>query len=130
MEDIDQRIRRYEALFENANELIITTDKNGIITKLNKKVEEVSSYSREELLGESILMIASPESRNDFISFWRELLAGQTTRHELSVTGKTGETGYLLASGSIIKEGEEILEIQYNAQLITDLKKAQATIIV
>ncbi len=129
MDDIDQRIQRYEALFENANELIITTDKNGIITKLNRKVEEVSSYAREELIGKSILVIASPESRNDFFSFWRELLTGQTTRHELSVTGKTGETGYLLASGSVIREGEEILEIQYNAQLITDLKIAQETIL-
>ena len=55
---IDQRIRSYEALFENANELIITTDKNGIITKLNRKVEEVSGYSRGELIGESILAIA------------------------------------------------------------------------
>jgi two-component system, cell cycle sensor histidine kinase and response regulator CckA len=126
---LDQRIRSYEALFENANELIITTDKNGIITKLNRKVEEVSSYSREELIGENILKIASPESRKDFFSFWRELLAGQATRHELSVTGKTGEKGYLIASGSIIKEGEEILEIQYNAQLINDIKLAQETII-
>ena len=126
---IDQRIRSYEALFENANELIITTDKYGIVTKLNRKVEEVSGYSREELIGKSILAIASPESRNDFIRFWKELLSGQTTRHELKVTGKTGETGYLLASGSIIKEGDDIIEIQYNALLITDLKEAQETII-
>jgi two-component system, cell cycle sensor histidine kinase and response regulator CckA len=126
---IEQKIRSYEALFENANELIITTDKYGIVTKLNRKVEEVSGYSREELIGKSILVISSPESRKDFISFWKELSDGQATRHELSVTGKTGETGYLFASGSIIKEGEEILEMQYNALLITDLKEAQETII-
>jgi two-component system, cell cycle sensor histidine kinase and response regulator CckA len=126
---IDQRIRSYEALFENANELIITTDKDGIVTKLNRKVEEVSGYSREELIGNNILAIASPESRKDFIRFWKELLSGQATRHELKVTGKEGVTGYLLASGSTIKEGDDIIEIQYNALLITDLKEAQETII-
>jgi PAS domain S-box-containing protein len=124
-----QRLRSYEALFENANELIITTDKYGMITKLNRKVEEVSSYRREELIGKSILVISSPESREDFITFWKELLSGQTTRHELRVMGKTGETGYLLASGSIIKEGDEIIEMQYNAQLVNDIKEAQETII-
>jgi two-component system, cell cycle sensor histidine kinase and response regulator CckA len=126
---IDRRIRSYEALFENANELIITTDKDGIVTKLNRKVEEVSGYRREELIGNSILAIASPESRKDFIRFWKELLSGQSTRHELKVTGKDGVTGYLLASGSIIKDGDDIIEIQYNALLITDLKEAQETII-
>ncbi|HEY9159782.1 MAG TPA: PAS domain S-box protein [Desulfomonilia bacterium] len=126
---LDQRLRSYEALFENANELIITTDKYGMITKLNRKVEEVSGYSREELIGKSILLIAAPESREDFITFWKELLDGRPTRHELSVIGKEGQTGYLVASGSIIKDGDEILEMQYNAQLINDIKEAQETII-
>ncbi|HPD20350.1 MAG TPA: PAS domain S-box protein [Deltaproteobacteria bacterium] len=121
--------RRYEALFENANELIITTDSHGYIKRLNKKVEEVSGYTRKEMIGKSILMIAHPEDREIFIEFWKEILAGNTPRFELRVVAKGGETAYLLASGSVVRNGGKIVEIQYNAQMISDLKEAQRTIL-
>jgi PAS domain S-box-containing protein len=121
--------KRYEALFENANELIITTDEYGYIKRLNKKVEEISGYSRKEMLGQSILIIAHPEDRNVFIEFWKEILAGTTPRFELRAMAKGGETEYLLASGSVVKKGGRIVEIQYNAQVISDLKEAQRTIV-
>lgn len=121
--------RRYEALFENANELIITTDSHGYIKRLNKKVEEVSGYTRKEMIGKSILMIAHPEDREIFIEFWKEILAGNTPRFELRVVAKGGETPYLLASGSVVRNGGKIVEIQYNAQVISDLKEAQRTIL-
>ncbi|HPW69198.1 MAG: PAS domain S-box protein [Desulfomonilia bacterium] len=121
--------RRYEALFENANELIITTDSHGYIKRLNKKVEEVSGYTRKEMIGKSILMIAHPGDREVFIEFWKEILAGNTPRFELRAVAKGGETPYLLASGSVIRNGGKIVEIQYNAQVISDLKEAQHTIL-
>ncbi len=121
--------RRYEALFENANELIITTDAHGYIKRLNKKVEEISGYTRKEMIGKSILMIAHPEDREIFIEFWKEILAGNTPRFELRVVAKGGETPYLLASGSVVRNGGKIVEIQYNAQVISDLKEAQRTIL-
>jgi PAS domain S-box-containing protein len=126
---IDHRIKSYEALFENANELIITTDRDGLITKVNRKVEEVSGYLRQELIGKSILFISAPESKKDFFRFFTELSQGIPTRHELTVTGKHGQKEYILASGSIIKDGDEIIEIQYNAHIISDLKAAQETIV-
>ena len=121
--------RRYEALFENANELIITTDAQGYIKRLNKKVEEIAGYTRKEMIGKSILMIAHPGDRDIFIEFWKEILAGNTPRFELRVVAKGGETPYLLASGSVVRNGGKIVEIQYNAQVISDLKEAQRTIL-
>lgn len=128
-DQIRENRRRYEALFENANELIITTDEYGYIKRLNKKVEEISGYTRKEMIGQSILIIAHPEDRSVFIEFWKEILAGNTPRFELRATAKGGETEYLLASGSVVKKGGKIVEIQYNAQVISDLKEAQHTIV-
>jgi PAS domain S-box-containing protein len=124
-ESLRQSMQRFEALFENANELIITTNKDGYISRLNKKVEEISGYTKEELIGKTILTIAHPEDRKLYIRFWQDLIEGQTPRYELRAVNKDGQIGYLLASGSAIREGGEILEMQYNAQLITDLKQAQ-----
>jgi two-component system cell cycle sensor histidine kinase/response regulator CckA len=119
---------RFKALFENANELIITTDENGYIKRLNKKVEEVSGYSRQELIGNSILMIAYPDDRDLYVDFWKEILAGETPRFELRASSKENRTEYLLASGSVVRKGGKIVEIQYNAQVISDLVQAQQTI--
>jgi PAS domain S-box-containing protein len=41
-EQLRENRERFEALFENANELIITTDAYGYIRRMNKKVEEIS----------------------------------------------------------------------------------------
>ncbi len=127
-EQIRESRERFEDLFENANELIITTDPYGYIKRINKKIEEISGYTRKEMLGQSILIIAHPEDKNLFIEFWKEILSGKTPSFELRAVAKDGGTAYLLASGSVIKKEGEIVEIQYNAQVISDLKKAQRTI--
>jgi len=125
---LEESKMRFEALFENANEMIITTDYQGYILRLNKKTEEISGYSRDELIGKSILKIAYPEDRDKYLQFWRDMLDGKNPRYELRGISKTGNVAHLLASGSVIKKGGEIVEIQYNAQDITENKQAQATI--
>ncbi|MCD6281594.1 MAG: PAS domain S-box protein, partial [Deltaproteobacteria bacterium] len=127
-ENLRQSQERFEALFENANEMIITTDENGFVARLNKKVEEISGYSREELLGESILKIAYPEDRKEYIKFWKELLEGKRPIKELRGQTRDGKVRTLIASGSVIKKGDKILEIQYNAHDITYMKEARKTI--
>ncbi len=127
-EQLRQNRERFEALFENANELILTTDAFGYIKRLNKKVEEISGYPRNELIGKSILVIAHPDDRLTYIQFWQHLLEGQTPRFELRALTKDGMTVYLLASGSVLRRGGKIEEVQYNAQEISSLKNAQQTI--
>ena len=127
-EQLRENRERFEALFENANELIITTDANGYIKRLNKKVEDISGYNRSELIGESILVISHPDDRHIYIDFWKQLLEGKTPRLELRAVGKDGRQAWLLASGSAIRKGGKIIEVQYNAQEITSLKNAQQTI--
>jgi len=127
-EQLRENRERFEALFENANEFIITTDANGYIKRLNKKVEMESGYSRKEMIGQSILLIAHPDDKDLYIDFWKQILAGETPRFELKALSKDKETVYLLASGSALKKAGKIVEIQYNAQVISDLKKAQHTI--
>ncbi len=46
-EQLRENQERFEALFENANELIITTDENGYIKRMNKKIEEIFRVSTQ-----------------------------------------------------------------------------------
>jgi two-component system, cell cycle sensor histidine kinase and response regulator CckA len=127
-EQIRESRERFEALFENANELIITTDPYGFVKRINRKIESVSGYTRKEFIGQSILLIAHPEDKDLFIEFWKQILIDKTPRFELRAVAKDGRTEYLLASGSAVKKAGKIVEIQYNVQIITDLKNAQQTI--
>jgi len=126
--DLKESRGRFKALFENANELIITTDAYGYIKRLNKKVLSVSGYSSKYLLGKSILLIAHPDDRERYIYFWKDILKGEMPSFEVRAMSKDKRIIYLLASGSVVKKGSRIVEVQYNAQEISDLKHAQQTI--
>ena len=56
---------KYQNLIENANDAVISINKDGIIVTLNKKAEEMYGYAREELLGNSVLLLVSPHRRED-----------------------------------------------------------------
>ena len=116
---------RFEDLFESANELIITTDTEGWILHVNKEVERFSSYSKKELIGQSILKIAYPEDTPKYIQFWKDILDGLTPRYHLRGFSKTGDISHLLASASVVKKDGNIVEIQYNAKDITEEKQAE-----
>jgi PAS domain S-box-containing protein len=116
---------RFEDLFETANELIITTDAEGWVLRLNKEVEKLSGYSKKELIGKSILEIAYPEDRDNYIQFWKDILSGLNPHYHLKGISKTGNVFDLLASGSAIRKDGNVVEIQYNAKDITEEKQAE-----
>ncbi len=119
-ERLEREKERYEELFRGANEMIITTDVEGFIKRANKQVEKTSGYSEEELKDESILKIAHPEDKEKYIEFWKRVKDGEEPVYKLKGITKDGETTHLRAAGRpIIKDGE-IIEIQYNAQDITE----------
>jgi len=127
-EALQEAKTRFEALFETANELIITTDAEGWVLRLNKEVEKHTGYSRKELIGKSILEIAYPEDRDKFIQFWQDILSGLNPHYELRTISKTGVVSNLLASGSAIRKDGNVVEIQYNAKDITEEKQAEETL--
>jgi PAS domain S-box-containing protein len=118
---------RFEDLFETANELIITTDPEGWVLHVNKEVERLSGFSKEELIGQSILEIAHPEDVPKYIQFWKDILSGLAPHYELRSISKKkpGKMRYLLASGSVIRKDGKIVEIQYNAKDISEEKQTE-----
>jgi len=55
---------KYRTMFENIQDLIFQTDMSGIITEASPSIKAVSGYTREELIGTSILdLYRRPEDR-------------------------------------------------------------------
>jgi len=55
---------KYQSLIENANDAVISINREGVIVTLNKKVEEMYGYTREELLGKSVVLLV-PSNRRE-----------------------------------------------------------------
>jgi PAS domain S-box-containing protein len=124
-EALQEAKMRFEDLFETANEPIITTDVQGYILRLNKEAEKLSGYSKEELIGQSMLKLAYPEDRGKYIQFHKDILSGLSPHSQVRTVSKTGNVFDLMVGGSAIRKDGNIVEIQCNARDITEAKRAE-----
>ena len=53
---------RYQEIFENANDAIFTTDLSGRITSMNRAAEELSGYTRNEVLSQKLTSLLAPNA--------------------------------------------------------------------
>ena len=53
---------RYRSLFENANDAIMTFTLEGIVTSVNRGLEAMLGWSREELIGQHYRKFVTPAS--------------------------------------------------------------------
>jgi PAS domain S-box-containing protein len=82
---------RYRDLFENATDLIATTDLDGHITNANQAFVNATGYSLEELLGKPVVELVPPEFHRQLQDARSDKLeAGQSAtvyEHELIAKG-------------------------------------------
>jgi PAS domain S-box-containing protein len=119
---------RYRDLFENAGDVLYTLDLEGRLTNVNRKAEEVTGYSREELLGRSVADLIAPEC----IGLMQEMLARKTggeprTTYELEVLAKDGRRVTLEVTSRLVLEDGRPIGIQGSARDISDRRLAEET---
>lgn len=96
--------RRYRLLVESATEMI-TVVQNGCYVFANRKTEQLSGYSRAELLSKPVLEMIHPDDRENAIDINRRMIKGEPI-----------DMPYL---GRAITKSGEILWLQVNSALIT-----------
>ncbi len=109
-----------ESLFEAANDVIYTLNPDGIITYVNKKVEEWG-YTKGELVGSSFLKILSHRHQGD--RFKKTVSEGIRQTYEVEVIDKSGGEKYAVLSVSPLKDNNgRITGVLGIAKDITDQK--------
>ena len=94
----------YQSLVEHANDAIIIATKEGSITYLNPKTEEMFGYTRDELIGKSVTMLIPQEKRDEE----QEILEG------IRVKKEKGTIGSIKEGKGITKNGQTIyVEVSY-----------------
>ncbi|RIK44144.1 MAG: hypothetical protein DCC55_03330 [Chloroflexi bacterium] len=119
--------QRYRDLFENANDMIYTMDLNGRFTSINKRGEEMTGYSRDELLGCSGDMLMLPdETALSRSQLGRKLVReSDHTVYEITITAKNGQYLPVEINSRLIYEGGEPVAIQGIARDISQRKQLE-----
>jgi len=126
LEALQASEERFRELFENANDVIFLHDLKGKILAVNRAAEQLSGYSRDEVLGEGLELLIAPESRERAQDSIRAHLGGSTTQHyELPMLSRFGVRRFLDVSTRVLYRRGHPVAIQGIGRDITERKLAE-----
>ena len=114
---------RYRELFENANDMVFTTDLNGRITSINRAGERLSGYSHEEALQLDLKVMLPQAAAEGAILGLNDL-----RRREVEMVSRDGRHILLEISMRPILEGGHPVGMQGIARDITDRRNAESAL--
>ncbi len=117
---------RYRTLVENAHDIIYSHDLEGNYTSVNKAVEQITGYSREEALKLSLAQIVAPEYLDRARSMIRRKLAGEkVTVYDLEIVAKDGRRIAFEVNSILIFQDGLPVGIHGIARDVTERKRVQ-----
>jgi len=105
-EELRESEQRYRNLFENANDAIVTFTLEGTVTSVNRGLEAMLGWSREELLGQHYRKFVTPAS---------VVLGQERTRRFLA-----GERLPSIFEGEMMGEDGRIIPVEVRTRAIYD----------
>ncbi len=121
-----------ESLIETANSLIVGLNLHGEITIFNKKLEEVTGYSKEEVLGKSWFEIFVPASQRPSVEeVFDSIVKGAfPSYYENPILTKSGEERFIAWSNTTIRnEKNEIIGALGIGQDVTEQRRLEHQIL-
>ncbi|XXJ18217.1 PAS domain S-box protein [Desulfovibrio caledoniensis] len=102
---------RLTAAIDQAAEMIVMTDLNGVMTYVNPAFEAVSGYSRAESVGRATSLLASGEHKDEFFAnMWDTITSGKVWKGRIVNRRKDGERYTLESSiGPIRNHAGELI---------------------
>jgi PAS domain S-box-containing protein len=127
-QEADEALReseeRYRDLFENANDIVFTTDLAGNLTSFNKAGELVTGFTRQEVLEGNALAGLTTEFRKIVREMLEGKLAGKSkTQYELPLQAKEGHDLVLEVSVRLMTKNGQPTGVQGIARDITERKR-------
>ncbi|MEW6756196.1 MAG: PAS domain S-box protein [Candidatus Latescibacterota bacterium] len=87
----EQELRQLSSVVEQTADLVMVTDREGRIEYMNPAFEQLTGYSRGEVVGHTPRLLKSGRhSREFYAAMWETLLSGQVYRGELVDRRKDG----------------------------------------
>jgi len=117
----------FRDFFENAPDGMFTATLDRRLTEVNRTVEEVTGYSRAELIGMSLSDLIAPEEHERGVELARQKVTGEaeTTKFEMDVVAKDGHTVPLEIISHLLTEDGQPVAIQFVARDIANRRRVE-----
>ena len=124
----EQLLRKLSQAVEKSADLVMITNREGIIEYVNPAFEELTGYRRDEVRGQSPRILKSGEQGLDvYEEMWQTILAGNVFRGILVDRKKTGELFYLEQSICPVRDSSgQITHFISNGRDLTDRFRLEA----
>jgi two-component system, sensor histidine kinase and response regulator len=117
---------QYEELFENANDIIYTTDLQGNITSINRATERLTGYNREDVLGVNVSNLFAKEYREVVGQILKQKLQDKApTTYFVEIMARNGHRIPLEISSRLIYENGKPAGVQGIGRDITERKRVE-----
>ncbi len=123
--------KRYRELVDRASDVLYQTDANGLFVLCNPAISRITGYSEDELIGKHFMQLIHPDYKKSVDRFYRLQFVKKIpeTDYEFAILTKDGQTVWLTQRVQLLLEGEEIVGFQAICRDITELKKAQISLV-
>ena len=103
----EQELRKLYRALEQSPASVIITDADGTIEYANPKVEEITGYKADEVIGKNPRIFKSGDkSQEDYKELWETIVAGKTWRGQFHNKRKDGSIYWEAASISPVRDEE------------------------
>lgn len=120
---------RYRELFENARDIVYTTDLEGRITSFNRAAELTTGYTREEAMGRNLADMIAPGQARQLKPFGPKEGDGLSQpAPELEFIAKDGQRVPVEVDTQLLMEGGRAVGAQGIARNIAERKRAEKAI--
>jgi len=107
---IEQKMRIFSSALEQTADLVMITDKQGVVEYVNPAFEETTGFSRQEIIGKTPRILRSGKHDQDFYQrLWDTILRGEVFNEVLINARKDGSIYYEEKTISPIKDNGGVI---------------------
>lgn len=129
-QQVKQSEARYRDLFDNANDLIFTLDRQLNIRSMNKVGPAITGYARNEVIGRPLRMLIFDDAWTPVERLLSDVLRGQVVPpFELQLKRRDDEAVVLEVSARLMRDGERSEAIHCIARDLTERRRLEEQLI-
>lgn len=124
---VEEQLLKLSRAVEQSSASVVITDKEGVISYVNRTFETITGYSEEEVIGKMPSLLKSGEMDQDFYKvLWTTILNGEIWKGEFLNKKKDGTVFWEFASISpIINDGGDIVSFVAVKEDVTERKQME-----
>ncbi len=118
--------QRFRGLLDNATDIIFLLDKEGEVTSVNKRAEQILGFQSDRWLGHHFSEFVIEEDRETAFEGWRKGWEGRSDVLAVHVKDVRNNLVSLKVNSSLIREADEVVGLMCIARDATDEIRREA----